>query len=304
LEVHQEPPAHFVEIHGGSVTLPSGTTWSAIWLYYTDDALIEGVDARGCTSVKIESCNRINVTQCNLTSIESGADVLLDNSNDLILLQNNISGTVGKIVQGILTQGSVGCRRVTIQGNDITKWGGDIGRHGIYVGIAATSDITIVDNDFHDAQPNSGNAIRFDGSNGYIARNKFRNLLSSANCALIGTMLTTSVVSNVTVANNTVRNVSMGFFVYAYHNNVTGISILGNTVSGCTDSGVTLYGESGSYVEKCIAADNNIYNCTNYGIRLNIETSDNTITRNQVTGCGMNILDQGINNHVYDNTVG
>lgn len=296
---------HFIEIHGGSVKLPSGTIWSAIWLYCTDDALIEGVDARGCTAVRLEVCNRINVTQCNLTAIESGACVLLDTSNDIFLLNNRISGTPGKKVQTILTQGDpVGCKRVTIQGNDITQWGDDGGCHGAYIGIAATSDITIIDNDFHDAQPNSGNAIRFDGSNGYIARNKFRNLLSSANCAFIGTALTTSIVSNVTVTNNTVQNVLQGFLVYAYHNNVSGISILANTISGCIEDGVTLYGESGSYVEKCTIADNVIYNCTSHGILLSTETSDNTVTRNHVSGCGTNILDEGIGNHVYNNTIG
>jgi parallel beta-helix repeat protein len=293
-----------IEIHGGSLVLPPGTNRPTIWLNYATDVLIEDAEVRGSGAIKMEYSNRITVKKCNLLGIESCAVVLLDSSNDIILTQNKISGTIGKVIQGILTQGSLGCTGVLIEGNEIAMFGGVDGAHGVYIGIAATHDVNITDNYFHDAFPNSGCAIRFDGSHGYISQNRFWNLQNCLIVVFVGTTLTTSVVTNVTIIKNTVQNAVRGFYIYARNNNTTKILVLENEISNCSDFGVMLFGESGKYVEKCTIADNVIYNCTNYGIRLNSQTFDNTVTRNNVISCGRNILDEGVGNHVYDNNIG
>lgn len=294
--------AQHVEIRGGSVILPSGTGWPAISLYYADDVLIEDVEAEGAGAVKLVRCNRIKIMRSRLIGIESSAILLMDTSNDVDVLYNFIAGTLGKRFQGILTQGATGCTRILIQENEITSFGGDIGAHGIYVGISDTHDIRIIGNDFHDALPNSGNAIRFDGTRGLISLNTFHDLTNAYSVALIGTCLSYSVVNNVTVINNSVSDVIRGFFIYANRNNVTEISIIANTISNASDFGILLLGEMGYYVHGVTVADNVISNCTNYGINLGTGTTNNTITNNSVTNSGISIIDYGVGNHVYNNT--
>jgi len=292
----------YVEIHGGLIQqLPTGPGYWPVWMNYADNVTIDSVDVEGSGSIKIDTgCSGIIVQNSRLILMEDTSNILIDNSSHIRIINNYISGVNGKISNGIHPQvGSGGLiDDLLIQGNEITLWGGS-GGHGCYISRSATN-VQIINNNFHDPNPSSGNAVRWDARGGIIRNNTIHDLNTSACGVLCGSKVG-GYCNDTIITDNNIYNISIGIYIMGDEKTVGNVTVQGNAISNCSNTGILTWSNPGFAVQDSLIKYNNIDYC-DYGIKLGTGTINCTVTENTLTACNTPISDVGGNN-VYNNTI-
>ena len=315
-EPHNETPAHepIVIIGDGNFTEENGVIGGS---GTKDDPYIIAnwvIKANGTTpymgtaGIFIANTTKYFVIR-NVTIFGGDWGILLDNVSNFVIEDSkfyNINSYA--IVAGGVTDESLAFNG-TIRNNEAWDVDSFVWTKG--------SNFIIEDNYAHDLEVKSGSAtigIGIAANNSLIRDNIIEDMNGRQKTYADGVLVISSA-ENVTIQNNTIRNIynityGEGIVLYTTNANSTldKIQIIGNHVDEVSDNGIDIDGHNDGTIDQIMVKNNNVSNCywrsvLVYYTHGNIIIANNTLSNNEHHGIGIehssNITVR--NNEIYNN---